>query len=632
MLSALPNTAPIHIITPDSYSPVEIVDHDEDFNFQGLSPRFFGSSATENRATLSASRLRVSSLSCSRSPFRDTTNIEHKLPYGGKERSFSRGSNQPLSGNTTAVPTRHSSPVPTRFRTKPTATRPRGRSDSQRKVNLSLSIKPPSTHDPRSAYPARVIPPNLPRVGVEECRRWVTNSPSATWPVIRARDPGTSAHTTITKKLPEILERAIKDAEYVLEDLVAEQSLVFLHNQLTLSISDLNDLDDAVRLDDQTKDLERCIGRIRTLLHELRSNSVLRPIEDDGGNDVRSWNNKLRRIIRMEGNCTYLDGPILFVEGYVYRRLRGCFALSEDWDDFDVFTNTKRQGFIKSAVAVLELSQTLAEPFHAGDCVFPWEYPQKLRDAFSDLLNDCIPDPTREYEALLDLTESDLQASPNLPPPRRSPTIHIEDEEQLWKRLSHNYATREARVDIVLNDGGFELFRDLALADFMIQTGLANEVHFHGKPFPWLVSNATRPDWDWLLESLCDRKLFPYSTSAERDSLQELGQRWKKYEREGSFVYEEHSFWCTGLSYWDLPTHAPELFSRLTTSSLIIFKGEMNYCKLTAGRYISPETPFNTAIGPMSTHPRVPPVCSLTMGTGSWTMHESELVQPCYTT
>jgi hypothetical protein len=170
----------------------------------------------------------------------------------------------------------------------------------------------------------------------------------------------------------------------------------------------------------------------------------------------------------------------------------------------------------------------------------------------------------------------------------------------------------------------------------MIQTGLASEVHFHGKPFPWFVSDATQKDWDWLIGSLSDkhvsndlthsaetdavlttvsspRQLFHYPTSVERISLHQLGERWKGYEKEGKFVYEQHSFWSTGFNFWELPIHAPDLFSRLSTSSLVLFKGNLNYRRLMAGRHVPEDTPFGVAIGPMATHPRAPPVCSLRM-------------------
>jgi hypothetical protein len=133
-----------------------------------------------------------------------------------------------------------------------------------------------------------------------------------------------------------MLERAIEDVGYTLDSLVTEQSLLFLHNQLAPEESE-----DIVQLEDKTRDLERCIHRMRALLSDVRSNSALRLIEDDGERDVQSWNRKLRHIKRADGSCTFLNGPTLFVEAYVYRRLRECFALSTFWKDHDVFADRK---------------------------------------------------------------------------------------------------------------------------------------------------------------------------------------------------------------------------------------------------------------------------------------------------
>lgn len=75
-----------------------------------------------------------------------------------------------------------------------------------------------------------------------------------------------------------------------------------------------------------------------------------------------------------------------------------------------------------------------------------------------------------------------------------------------------------------------------------------------------------------------------------------MGQRWKQYEKEGKWAYEQHAFWCTGytvsalslrirgsrsytdgalraLKYWDLHAEAPDVFLDLSKSNLVIFKG-----------------------------------------------------------
>ena len=92
--------------------------------------------------------------------------------------------------------------------------------------------------------------------------------------------------------------------------------------------------------------------------------------------------------------------------------------------------------------------------------------------------------------------------------------------------------------------------------------------------------------------------LFPKATEEEKDSLRRLGMRWKvcledpmkrcispetlfqQYEKEGKWVYEQHPFWCTGFTYWELHNEAPDLFLHLSRSDLVIFKGDLNHRKV----------------------------------------------------
>lgn len=68
---------------------------------------------------------------------------------------------------------------------------------------------------------------------------------------------------------------------------------------------------------------------------------------------------------------------------------------------------------------------------------------------------------------------------------------------------------------------------DGLIADFLIQSGLAKQVRFHGKRYPWFVSDVTRKDWEWLLNTMVYGHLFPKASEAERESLRRLGARWK---------------------------------------------------------------------------------------------------------
>ena len=64
-------------------------------------------------------------------------------------------------------------------------------------------------------------------------------------------------------------------------------------------------------------------------------------------------------------------------------------------------------------------------------------------------------------------------------------------------------------------------------ADFLLQSGLAKQVRFHGKRYPWFVSDVTKKDWNWLLNTMVYGQLFPKATEQEIESLRRLGTRWK---------------------------------------------------------------------------------------------------------
>lgn len=114
-----------------------------------------------------------------------------------------------------------------------------------------------------------------------------------------------------------------------------------------------------------------------------------------------------------------------------------------------------------------------------------------------------------------------------------------------------------------------------------------------------------------ILNSCVYGQLFEDATEAEYDSLRTLGHRWKQYEKEGKWKYEAHPFWCTGYTFWDLHSEAPDLFQHLSESNLVIFKGDLNHRKLTYDCHAPLDTPFPVAIGPLASEPGAPPVASL---------------------
>ena len=76
-------------------------------------------------------------------------------------------------------------------------------------------------------------------------------------------------------------------------------------------------------------------------------------------------------------------------------------------------------------------------------------------------------------------------------------------------------------------------------------------------------------------------------------------------------MYEQHPFWCTGYTFWDLHSEAPDLFLHLSRSDLVLFKGDLNHRKLTYDCAAPASTPFEVAIGPMANCAGAPIVASL---------------------
>jgi len=182
---------------------------------------------------------------------------------------------------------------------------------------------------------------------------------------------------------------------------------------------------------------------------------------------------------------------------------------------------------------------------------------------------------------------------------------------QLWETVKEIRTKSGGRIDFVLDNAGFELYCDCVYADFLIQSGLAKEIRFHGKRYPWFVSDVTKKDWDWLFNTMVYGQLFPKASEVELASLRHLGARWKQYEKDKVWVYEQHPFWCTGYTFWDLHSEAPDLFLHLSRSDLVFFKGDLNHRKLTYDCAAPASTPFEIAIGPMANSAGAPKVASL---------------------
>lgn len=65
----------------------------------------------------------------------------------------------------------------------------------------------------------------------------------------------------------------------------------------------------------------------------------------------------------------------------------------------------------------------------------------------------------------------------------------------------------------------------------------------------------------------------------------------------GKWIILADDFWTYGLAFDEMPEIDPDLYSQLQSSSLIVFKGDLNYRKLVQDTNWAPDTPLSKALG-----------------------------------
>jgi hypothetical protein len=162
-----------------------------------------------------------------------------------------------------------------------------------------------------------------------------------------------------------------------------------------------------------------------------------------------------------------------------------------------------------------------------------------------------------------------------------------------------------------------QLFTDFVFADFLVTyTPNVSRVVFQSvsyviptrdktspdapcspKLIPWFVSDVTPADFAALVASLSDATFFPAppedDAAARATSvahLEAMVARWQAYLADGTFalavardtplgppradagVVAAAGFWTQPWPYWDMRLRAPELWTGLRDSGLVIFK------------------------------------------------------------
>ncbi|EGS17529.1 putative UPF0364 protein [Thermochaetoides thermophila DSM 1495] len=407
-------------------------------------------------------------------------------------------------------------------------------------------------------------------------------------PAYSTGDPNSFAYSTARERWPIILTQAIDDVYRTVAN-----------------------CDDAAQRDEGKK----IVAELAQLKYEVQHDRALTPIRDDGYPDVAIYNKELEQL----GPLTWLRAPWLFTECYLFRRMSTYFTLSQRWKNYDVFARQKIKTFRSSRPAVLELAARYKELITQMRTNSEHN-PEAEKLIFMEMCEVCLWGNATDLSLLTSLTYEDIQKLQGSEARRKAEKNVLVNElpavyaHLLAAKNDPAKAHRDRRVDIVLDNAGFELYVDLILAGYLLSAGLATTVVLHPKSIPWFVSDVLPSDFAVLLNALANPRSF-YETPSEDDLLQNkqpetlrdkeieelefLFSEWSKFHAEGMLVLRPNRVWTGPGCFWRLPAEAPNVVEDFKESELVIFKGDLNYRKLVGDVSWDPTTPFTEALGPL---------------------------------
>ena len=356
-------------------------------------------------------------------------------------------------------------------------------------------------------------------------------------------------------------------------------------------------------------------SRLESLHRDMLSKAPLKCFTDEECEVAGVPGSFNEYLTRYDKTATWGNAEWLFLGIYMYRWVNVIFKTQkhEYWRTYDVFNRRKQDSFKGSYQGVVELASRysiLSKDLPKFDKTSK-EDQRVLEILFYEFLEASLWGNATDLSLLNMVTLEELRNIQGSEVRQESRSkIVINDLSKAWDLLISQDPQRQIRVDIVLDNSGFELYTDLMFAVFLLRSGLAHKCVLHGKDTPYMVSDVTPHDFDLLFEDLLNRKLF--STEGKTDSsdlyhLLDLAVRdMQSYIDAGKIVFKCERFWTTDLDFWNIdPTEerygGAEVYRELLNSDLVIFKGDLNYRRLTGDRHWPRTTPWEVAIGPLAT-------------------------------
>lgn len=148
-----------------------------------------------------------------------------------------------------------------------------------------------------------------------------------------------------------------------------------------------------------------------------------------------------------------------------------------------------------------------------------------------------------------------------------------DDSSLLVEHFKKLRANGGGNVDIIVDNAGFELITDLALAQYLVESGVAKCVTFQLKSHPTFVSDALEKD---LLEHV--EHYAQIDDESSYPNVKISGSKWKEFLADGRWKCSENNFWVQGFPMWEM---TEPLWSDMhERCDLAFVKGDANYRRL----------------------------------------------------
>ncbi|UJR27373.1 hypothetical protein I4U23_008663 [Adineta vaga] len=329
-------------------------------------------------------------------------------------------------------------------------------------------------------------------------------------PSLSAKDEKSYAYETIKDRLPLIVTRIV--------DFLARH-----RGNITKQYGD-----------EAENECKACIGAMDKLRYEIARDKPIFLLSDNHTDDISIWNECLQKEMDQGKVISWFQSSWLLVECYMYRKIAEAFYLTKHLQHIDPFFELKQNNFYLSAKAIdVVLSQLNADIEQNLDVV---NNKSIIEQQFYNYM-----------EISLWGNQCDLSLSAGADSSQKHDPFHQIIELKSHILINHqtsvfNYLydlqaylmNLDVCIDFVLDNAGFELITDLALADFLISKRLCSRIILYLKCFPWFVSDATKNDFSWLLEQLGDSSADPV--------WQKTVKRWQELFRMVNGLYKHIDF------------------------------------------------------------------------------------------